>query len=78
MRRYSIVLLPEPEEGGYTVLVPALPCCHTQGETVKETLANAREVIELFVADLEAHGEPVPVETERPRVATVEIGHVAA
>ncbi len=33
MRTYTVVLDPDPDEGGYTVTVPALPGCITQGET---------------------------------------------
>jgi len=29
MRTYTIVLDPDPDEGGYTVTVPALPGCIT-------------------------------------------------
>ena len=36
MRTYTIVLDPDPDEGGYTVTVPALPGCITQGETVEQ------------------------------------------
>ncbi len=35
MRKYTIILEPDPEEGGYTVIVPAQPGCVTQGETVE-------------------------------------------
>lgn len=41
---YTVVLEPQ-EEGGYTVLVPALPEVVTEGETEAEALANAREAI---------------------------------
>lgn len=77
MRRYSVLLIPEPEEGGYTVLVPALPGCHTQGNTVEEALVNAREVIALFVADLQAHGEPVPEETEPAQAIVIDVDAAA-
>lgn len=74
-RRYSVVLVPEPEAGGYSVLVPTLPGCHTQGETVAEALANAREAIRGHIESLAAHGEPVPVESDagRLRVELVEV-----
>lgn len=72
-RTYSIVLIPEPEEGGYSVEVPALPGCVTQGETVEECLAMARDAIELFVESLIDAGEPVPVEAERPQVITLNV-----
>ena len=48
------------EEGGYTVLVPALPGCITYGETVEEAIEMAKEAIELYVEELRDHGEIVP------------------
>ena len=46
--RLKIVLEPS-EEGGYTVYVPALPGCISEGETVEEALANIREAIALYL-----------------------------
>jgi hypothetical protein len=37
--RYTVVLLREPEEGGYTALVPALPGCVSFGDSLEEALA---------------------------------------
>jgi antitoxin HicB len=42
---FEVVLQPE-EEGGFSVSVPALPGCHTQGETREEALAMASDAIE--------------------------------
>jgi predicted RNase H-like HicB family nuclease len=56
---YTVVLRKEPE-GGYTVLVPALPGCLTCGDTVEEALAMAREVIPAFVEVLQEDGKPIP------------------
>jgi predicted RNase H-like HicB family nuclease len=36
----------EPEAGGYSAEVPALPGCYTQGETLEEVRANLREAAE--------------------------------
>ncbi len=52
------------DEGGYVAIVPLLPGCHTQGETLEETERNIAEAIELYIESLVAHGEPVPVETK--------------
>lgn len=35
--------------GGYSVSVPALPGCHSEGETLDEALANIREAAELWL-----------------------------
>jgi antitoxin HicB len=73
MRRYTIVLTPDVDEGGYAVQVPSLPGLHTQGETFDEALANAREAIAFHLECLEAEGEPVPEESAAPRLATVDV-----
>lgn len=53
----------EPNElGGYTVTVPALPGCISEGDTRDEALANIREAIELYMESLQADGEPIPSE----------------
>jgi predicted RNase H-like HicB family nuclease len=44
-------------EGGYVAFVPALPGCHTQGETLEETEAAVKEAIALYLESLTAHGE---------------------
>jgi antitoxin HicB len=41
---YSVILEPQ-DDGGFTVLVPALPEVVTEGDTEKEALANAEEAI---------------------------------
>lgn len=56
MRAYTIILEPDVEEGGYTVTVPSLPGCITQGETVEQCVERAREAIEGFIESLKADG----------------------
>jgi antitoxin HicB len=59
-RSYTVVLFPEPEVGGFSVTVPALPEIATQGETEEEAIANAREAISLVVSDRAKRGEDIP------------------
>ncbi len=51
---YQIDLVPVME-GGYTVIVPALPGCVSYGETIQEATRNASEAIELHLENLAAH-----------------------
>jgi antitoxin HicB len=75
---YAVVLEPEAE-GGFSVLVPALPEAHTQGETVEEALANAREVIELVLESRVERGEEIPPsDVEGMRVERVSVSAPAA
>lgn len=61
---YSVFYEAAPE-GGYAAFVPALPGCHTQGETLEETEKNIREAIELYIESLTHHNEPIPQETKQ-------------
>lgn len=46
------IILEKQEEGGYTVYVPELPGCISQGETEKEALVNIQEAIDLYVSEI--------------------------
>ncbi len=56
---YSVVVH-KAEEGGFWVDVPALPGRYSQGATLEETLANAREATGLHIETLSDDGQPVP------------------
>lgn len=43
------IVLDEQEEGGYTIYVPALPGCISEGETIEEAIKNIKEAIELYL-----------------------------
>ena len=43
------VVLEPSDEGGYTVHVPSLPGCISEGETVDAAMKNIREAIELYL-----------------------------
>ena len=72
-RQYAIILHPDEEEGGYTVTVPALPGCVTQGESLEEAIAMARDAIRLHIEALAADGLPVPEEREHPQAITISV-----
>ncbi len=47
------VVLEPSEDGGYTVYVPSLPGCISEGDTREGALANIREAIELYLEPVE-------------------------
>jgi len=51
INHYTVILEPA-DEGGYTVTVPALPGCSTEGETFEEALGNIKEAAELYLEDM--------------------------
>jgi predicted RNase H-like HicB family nuclease len=77
MRRYTLLLIPDTEEGGYTVKVPALPGCVTEGDTIEEAIAMAREAIAGWVEAAIKAGEPIPEEAVPPQTLTIEVDTAA-
>jgi len=51
MHEFDVVII-EDETGGYVAFVPALPGCHTQGDTLEELMNNAKEAINLYLETL--------------------------
>jgi len=43
------VVMEPSDDGGYTVIVPALPGCISEGDTKEEALKNIREAIDLYL-----------------------------
>jgi len=58
---YTLTLRPEPE-GGYTVLVPALPEVVTYGFDEDEALRIAREAIEVALDVRRTEGDEIPAD----------------
>lgn len=50
--KYTVFFQPA-EEGGYTVSIPMLPGCISEGDTFEEALANIKEAAELYLEDIE-------------------------
>lgn len=47
------IILEPSDEGGYTVFVPSLPGCISEGNTEEEALRNIKEAIELYLEPVE-------------------------
>ena len=50
--RYKVVIEEEAEDG-YSVYVPALPGCASQGETIAEAMTNIKKAIKLYLWSIE-------------------------
>jgi len=70
---YTIILEPCEENPGYTVSVPALPGCITEGETFEEALEMAKDAITLYLKDCLRHGEPIPEDNVKVSRVTVDL-----
>jgi len=73
MMKYTVILEPDDEGKGFTVEVPALPGCITEGDNIEDALSNAKEAIELFIETLKEIGKPIPEDVPVSDIRTVEI-----
>lgn len=75
--KFNILLEWNEDGGGYTVIVPSLPGCITEGDTWNEALANAREAIEGYLEVLRMKGQPVPESDSKASLAEIEVSATA-
>ncbi len=61
---YILALLPDKERGGYTVIVPDLEGCITEGDSFEHALDMANEAIELTLEMLSNREKPMPSTVE--------------
>jgi len=71
MKRFKVALQPQPE-GGYFVQVIGIPNCFTEGDTKKEALENAKDVIALCLEYLKDEGVDIS-KLGKPDIQTVAV-----
>lgn len=70
---YNAIFMAE-EEGGYSVYVPDLPGCVSQGETFEEAKKNIKEAIELYLETTDDDMyEVTPEESRRQFMTSVSV-----
>lgn len=70
--KYTVVLLAD-EKKGYTAVVPALPGCVSEGDTVEEALDMVAEAVSLYLESAHQHREEIPLELPGTLVGEVEV-----
>jgi len=74
MTIYKYTVLFEPvEEGGYNVVIPAIPEICTFGETLEEAREMAKDAIHCFLESAIKAGEPITQDV-KPKAEQVEVG----
>ena len=66
------VLIQPEAEGGFSVSVPAMPGCHSQGDTLDEALANIREAADLWI-EVQSDRAAREAQADSPRTQLQEI-----
>lgn len=71
--QYAAIFEPA-EEGGYTVTIPALPGCLSEGDTFEKAMSNIEEAAELYVGVMLKHKEKPEYSTARyPVIAPISV-----
>ncbi|HBF67610.1 MAG TPA: hypothetical protein DDW36_04270 [Candidatus Magasanikbacteria bacterium] len=62
IQRYTAVFEEDKGVGGYTVSIPSLPGCISEGDTFEEAQANIQEAASLYVSVMRKKKVSVPKE----------------
>ena len=76
IQKFMVVLFQDDDQGEtyYRVMVPDYPGCITDGATVEEALANAKDALEgILEADAQRDMDPPPPNTRYPQVVVAEV-----
>lgn len=68
---YTVIFEPVPE-GGYNVVVPAIPEICTFGETLDEAKTMAEEAVKCYIESAIKAGEPIP-EDKKPSIERIAV-----
>lgn len=71
--QYTAIFEPDGEQGGYTVTIPSLPGCISEGETFEEALKNIQEAASLYLAVMKSQNEIIHQEDTGVIVAPVRV-----
>ena len=50
-KKNFLILLEQEKDGGYSVNVPSLPGCFSQGDNLEDALKNIQSAIKLYLKD---------------------------
>ena len=60
MHKYEVVISWSDEDGVFIAEAPELPYCMTHGDTPQSALAELEVAMDLYIASLRKHGDPIP------------------
>jgi len=68
---FNVILRPDPEDDGFNVSCPALPGCHSQGDTEEEAIENIKDAI---IGCLEVLNQRAQAHDETEKIIEVALG----
>ncbi len=70
---YTAVFDPDEKSGGFTVTIPSLPGCISEGDTFEEALANIKEAASLYIEVMKEKKFAIPQEERGVVIAPIEV-----
>lgn len=71
--QYTAVFEPDVQSGGFTVTIPSLPGCISEGDTFEEALRNIQEAASLYIEVMNKRKLRVPQEAKGVVISPVEV-----
>ena len=71
--QYTAIFEPDKESGGFTVTIPSLPGCISEGDTFEEAFKNIKEAAGLYLEVLSKRKEEIIREEKGVIVAPVQV-----
>jgi predicted RNase H-like HicB family nuclease len=57
----KVLVIVEPDDGGFHAFCPALKGLHTCGDTQDEAIENAQDAVIAYIRSIIKHGDPLPI-----------------
>ena len=70
--QYTAVFEPDRKSGGFTVTIPSLPGCISEGDTFEKALDNIQEAAGLYIEVMRKREADIPQEEKGVVIAPVE------
>lgn len=71
--QYTAIFEPDLKTGGFTVTIPALPGCISEGDNFEHALKNIREAAGLYIEVMRNKDFEMPAEEKGVVIASVEV-----
>jgi predicted RNase H-like HicB family nuclease len=71
--QYTAVFEPEKKSGGFTVTIPSLPGCISEGDTFEQASLNIQEAAELYLEVIKQKKTAIPWEEKGVVVAPIQV-----
>jgi len=71
--QYTAVFEPDQKSGGYTVIIPTLPGCISEGNTFEEASKNIQEAADLYLKTMKVYQGEIPRETSGIIIAPIQV-----